>query len=65
MDLFFALGNTFFGVLMVLIGFKIYNPFRNEPERAEQWYKKFGIFFKIGGIFILGFGLLQTVLSLT
>ena len=63
MDLFFGLGNIVVGLMMTLIGFKVYNPFKgkNEPEKEEQWYKKFGMLFKIGGIAVLIFGIIKTV----
>ena len=43
------------GLMLTLIGFKIINPFKgkNEPEKEEAWYKKFGLFFKIAGIALL------------
>ena len=49
--------------MMTLIGFKVYNPFKgkNEPEKEEQWYKKFGTFFKIGGIAILVTGIIKMI----
>ena len=63
MDLFFGIANIAVGLLMTLIGFKAYNPFKgkNEPEKEEQWYKKFGIFFKLGGIAILIFGIINMI----
>ena len=63
MDLFFGIGNIGIGLLITLIGFKIYNPFKgkNTPEKEELWYKKFGIFFKIGGILLLIVGLITTI----
>ena len=64
MDLFFGVGNVFLGAVMTLIGFKVIKLFYDEQERAEKWYKKFGLLFKIAGLFILCFGLLQTALSL-
>ena len=62
MDLFFGIGNVFFGSLMVLIGFKVYNPFtgKNKTEE-EKWTKKYGLFFKIGGIGMLAWGVFQII----
>ncbi|MGL1886214.1 MAG: hypothetical protein OCD76_06840 [Reichenbachiella sp.] len=59
MELLFAIGNIGFGSYMTLTGFKVYNPFKGKdtPEKEEAWYKKFGTFFKIGGILLVGFGL--------
>lgn len=61
MDLFFVLGDIAFGIILTLIGFKVYNPFKGKstPEKEELWYKKFGKFFKIGGIILLVFGIIQ------
>ncbi len=66
MELIFGIGNIGTGILMTLIGFKIYNPFKgkNEPEKEELWFKKFGLFFKIGGIAMLLFGILKTISNL-
>lgn len=66
MDLFFGIGNMAIGLMMALIGFKVYNPFKgkNEPKKEEQWYKKFGTFFKIGGIAILIGGIIKLIRNL-
>jgi hypothetical protein len=66
MDLFFGIGNIGIGLMMTLIGFKVYNPFKgkNEPEKEELWFKKFGTFFKIGGIAMLILGVLKTLTNL-
>lgn len=63
MDLVPGIVNIGIGIMMSLIGFKVYNPFKgkNEPEKEQQWYKKFGTFFKIGGVVILIFGIVKTV----
>ncbi len=61
MDLIFGIGNIGIGIVMTSIGFKIYNPFKQEPEKEKLWYKKFGTFFKIGGIAMLIFGLIKTL----
>lgn len=65
MNLFFGIGNIIIGIMMTLIGFKVYNPFksRKEPEKEKQWYKKFGGFFKIGGILMLVIGLFKTIVN--
>ena len=56
----FGIGNVAVGLIMTLIGFKVYNPFKgkNEPEKEAQWYAKFGLFFKIGGIGILSYAII-------
>lgn len=66
MELFFGIGNMVMGIIMTLIGFKVYNPFKgkNEPEKEKDWYKKFGVLFKIGGIAILLFGVFKTIQNL-
>jgi hypothetical protein len=61
MELIFGIGNIGIGIVVTLVGFKIYNPFKQEPEKEELWYKKFGTFFKIGGIAMLIFGLIKTL----
>jgi len=49
---FFAFGQLIAGIYMTLIGFKVINLFKgkNEPEKEQEWYKKFGGFFKYEGI---------------
>jgi hypothetical protein len=61
MDLIFGIGNIAIGTMMSLVGFKAHNPFKgkNEPEKEEIWVKKFGAFFKVGGIGILIFGIIK------
>lgn len=49
------------GVIMILIGFKIFNPFN---QNEEAWHQKFGLFFKIGGFLILILGTMTIFLSL-
>ncbi|MEY5048543.1 MAG: hypothetical protein RLZZ175_1902 [Bacteroidota bacterium] len=63
MDLIIGICNLSIGLIMSLLGFKFYNPFKgkNEPEKEELWFKKFGAFFKIGGIIMLILGVLKTV----
>jgi len=66
MDLFFGVGNIVFGLVLILIGFKVYNPFKgkNMPEKEEQWYKKFGTLIKVGGIVVFIFGIINLIGSL-
>jgi hypothetical protein len=66
MELVFGIGNIGIGAIMTLIGFKVYNPFKgkNEPVKEELWFKKFGTFFKIGGIVMLIFGIIKTVTNI-
>ena len=51
------------GVLCTLLGFKII-PINKDPEKAEQWHKRFGLFMKIGGPFLAVYGLLKALLIL-
>lgn len=66
MDLFFSITNIFIGTFMTLIGFKIYNPVKKkfDKEKEEEWYNKFGTFFKIGGLIMVVFGIIQTMSNL-
>lgn len=63
MDFFFSVGNIIIGLFLALIGFKVYNPFKgkNQPEKEEEWYNKFGTIFKVIGIGILIFGIIKTL----
>ncbi len=42
------------GSVFILIGFKIYRPFSKEKE--EEMNKRFGLFYKLGGIGMLIWG---------
>ena len=66
MDIFFGIMNIVFGILLTLIGFKVYNPFKgkNEIEKENLWYKKFGTFTKIGGILLIFLGVINTLLGM-
>lgn len=61
MELFFTFTQLIVGVYMTLVGFKIINLFKgkNEPEKEEKWYKKFGVFFKYGGIGLIVLAIIQ------
>ena len=63
MDLFIGISNLFFGIVITLVGFRVYSPFKgkDDPEKEERWYKKFGTFFKIAGILILVVGVIKTL----
>jgi hypothetical protein len=63
MELIFGINNIVIGSYMIIVGFKIYNPYKNknEKEKEEKFYSKFGLFFKIGGIALLLFGLIKTI----
>jgi hypothetical protein len=51
--------NVLVGSLMVLVGFKIYVPRFKSDEAKENFYKNYSLFFKIGGILMLAWGLYQ------
>ncbi len=63
MELIIGIWNIIVGIGMTLIGYKVFNLFygSNEPEKKELWYKKFGTFFKIGGILIAIIGIYLTI----
>ena len=60
MDLFFGINNIIFGIVMMLVGFKVYIPFKagGDTEKQELWYKKFGTLLKFLGFFMLIFGII-------
>ena len=66
MDLIMGVGFIGIGIWMTLTGFKVHNPFKRkmEAEKEELWYKKFGTFFKFGGIALLIMGITK-VLGIT
>ena len=62
MDLFFTVGNIVIGIILTLIGFKIINPFKNNPEFEEKWNKKYANLFKIIGIILILFGVIKLII---
>ncbi|GCC50264.1 hypothetical protein SanaruYs_04790 [Chryseotalea sanaruensis] len=56
-DSFYGYFNLVLGSTMTLIGFRVYRPFTKEKE--EAMYKKFGNFFKYGGIALIVWGLIK------
>lgn len=46
----------FIGLIMILIGFKLYKPFK------EDYYKRFSLFYKLGGILLLILSLINILL---
>lgn len=59
----FAFANLGFGIILTLIGFKIYNPFKgkNQPEKEREWYSKFGNLNKYAGIALIIFGAIKLI----
>lgn len=55
MDVCICLLNVFIGLILVIIGFKFYNPFQNDKTLRKEriWYRKFGLLFKITGPIML------------
>ena len=47
---FYLYFNLFLGLMFMLIGFKLYKPFRK--DREEEVYRRFGKVFKYGGIIV-------------
>lgn len=52
--------NILAGIIGLLIGFQQYKPFRKEV--AENYHKKYGIFFKLGGIGMLLWGIVNLLM---
>ncbi len=60
----FAFTSILGGAYIALLGFKIINPKKDNPEHQERmvkWHKKFGTFAKIGGIFLVIIGTINLV----
>ena len=49
--------NIIAGLIGILIGFKIYKPFKK--DKAEKYYNNFGLFFKIGGLCMFIWGIIN------
>ena len=63
MELIIIIGNLFIGVLMALVGFKKINPLYNESkEKQADFYRKWGLYLKAGGIAIAAVGFLRLFL---
>ena len=52
------------GVFITLVGFKTIDLFKNEIEKKELWYRKWGNFFKYGGIIMSLLGVFVLVSSI-
>ena len=59
LDYFYGLFNLSLGTVFVLIGFKIYKPFKKDKE--EEMNRKFGTFFKVAGIGLIIWGILKVL----
>lgn len=51
--------NIVIGIVFMLIGFKIYKPFKK--EKAEDIYKKYGDLYRLGGIGMTLFGVISAL----
>jgi hypothetical protein len=51
---FFPVFNVILGTICILIGFKIYRPFKKEKE--TEIMKKFRAFYILGGFGLIGWG---------
>lgn len=49
--------NIVIGIIGILIGFKIYKPFKK--DKAEAYHKKYSLFFTIGGVGMLIWGIIN------
>ena len=61
---FYILTVLFGGGYLILLGFKIINPKKDNPEQQERmkkWHKKFGNFAKFGGIALVIWGMLNLI----
>lgn len=64
MELFFAVAKIMAGGFIALVGFKVIKKKFNGEDalrKEEEWYKSYGLFFKIGGVFLLARGLMSLV----
>lgn len=59
LDYLFGFFNLAIGTVSTLIGFKVYKPFRKDKE--EEMNKKFGTFYKLGGIGLIIWGLIKVL----
>lgn len=58
----YVIAVLFGGVYLSLLGFKIYNPQKNDPEQQERmikWHDKFGNYAKYGGIALIFWGVIN------
>jgi hypothetical protein len=60
-----VIGPLISGVFFLVLGYKIYNPFkgRNTPQKEAEFYK-YGKFLKIAGYLLLGSSLIALIVLL-
>ncbi|AUC75612.1 hypothetical protein [Olleya sp. Bg11-27] len=56
---FIAIAQIIIGCYFVLIGFKVINRFKNNPELEQKWYHKYQTTFKLGGFLLIILGCLS------
>ena len=60
MELVFIIGNLLLGAIITFVGFKQINPLYNESkEKQADFYRKWGLYLKAGGIAITAVGFLR------
>ena len=59
LEYFFGSFNIILGIVFILIGFKIYRPFKANKEREKEIYAKYINLYRIGGIGLVIWGLVK------
>ena len=55
-----------FGVLGILISFRVYNPFKGKAsnEKMEEWHQRYGALIKVASIALLLLGIFGLIMRL-
>ncbi len=62
MELFFSIGYFLIGALIMFVGFERINPLHNKSkEKQAEFYRKWGLYLKVGGIAIAAVGFLRLI----
>ena len=65
MELILITGNILLGAIIAFVGFKTINPLYNQSkEKQVDFYRKWGLYMKAGGIAIAAVGFLRLVFML-
>lgn len=60
MELIVSIGNLLLGAIIAFVGFKTINPLHNKSkEKQADFYRKWGLYLKAGGIAIAAVGFLR------
>lgn len=51
------------GAYMLLTGYRVIGPKPGASEARDRWHAKFGRFFRVGGLFVLGVGIMMLVVA--